>query len=172
MIGLDVHIAVSADTPPAWVSQCFRSVHAAASAAGYPVVVHCIEGVPGHIGRARAAGFECGEHAHCTFVDDDDYVAPEAFAALAPALHLNPRLAFTSEVLLQNDRTAGIARMHHLALVRREDATAHDWHAYPTGGEAELYAGLGEPLLIDAPVYFHRLYRSKGRALRGGLRHG
>lgn len=169
---LDVHVIVSHDTRPEWVAQCLESVAVAASRAGYPVAIHRIEGVPGHIGRARAAGFAAGEHSNCTFVDDDDYVAPEAFASLAPALRLNPRLAFTSEVLIQNDKTAGIARMHHLSVLRREDAIAHNWHDFPAGGEGELYAMLGEPLLIDAPVYFHRLYRSKGRALRGGLRHG
>lgn len=169
---LDVHVIVSHDTRPEWVAQCLASVATAAEHAGYPVAIHRIDGVPGHIGLARAAGFAAGEHPHCTFVDDDDYVAPEAFAALAPALALNPHLAFTSEVLLQNDKAAGVARMHHLAIVRREDAAAHPWHNFADGGEGKLYAQLGAPLLIDAPVYFHRLYRSKGRALRGGLRNG
>ncbi len=170
-VRLDVHTIHSDDTPQAWKEQCVQSVLEAAKQAGYPVNIWNVMGEAGHIGNGRAHGFSKGSYGYVTFVDDDDFVAPNAFACLAPALALRPRLVFTREQLLQNDRDAGIGSGHHLAVMRRKDAVAHDWAKHPSGGEAELYATLGPPVQLADVVYTHRLYRSKGRALRG-LHHG
>lgn len=159
---LDVHIALSADTPQEWLDQCVMNAQVAVANAGYPVALHLVDGVPGHIGLARANGFAQGNFTHVTFIDDDDFVSPNAFACLP----LGPRLMFTRERLLQNDQDAGIGDGHHLAVLRRPDAMAHDWASYPAGGEAELYRTLGEAVQLPDIVYTHRIYRSKGRALR------
>lgn len=167
-VRLDVHTIYSEDTPQEWKAQCAQSIVAAAEQAGYPVKIWAVEGEPGHIGNGRAQGFAQGNYGFVTFVDDDDFVAPNAFACLASVLALNPRMVFTREQLLQNDRDAGVGSGHHLAVMRRKDAVAHDWGKYPAGGEAELYATLGPAVQLADVVYTHRLYRSKGRELRNG----
>lgn len=163
---LDVHVAASNDTRREWLEQCIYSVQDAIDHAGFAVHLHVVDAHPGHIGLARRDGFNQGSSPFVTFVDDDDYLAPHAFACLAPALALVPRLLFTAEHRIQNGKPAGTGTGHHLAVMRREDAITHDWANYPAGGEGELYARLGAPVQLSAAVYFHRIYRSKGRALR------
>jgi hypothetical protein len=60
---LDVHILIHPDTPRDWVTQCLDSVHEAADSAAYPVAVHTLPAVLGHIGQGRAQGYALGDPA-------------------------------------------------------------------------------------------------------------
>lgn len=163
---LDVHVLTLPDSRQDWLQQCLASVDAAARAAPFPVGVHVVDGVAGHIGLGRARGFALGESPFVTYVDDDDFVDADAFACLSTAFESSPRLIFTQERMVQNEKPAGCGGGHHLAVLRREDAIAHDWSNHPAGGEAELYRSLGPWVQLPNVVYTHRLYRSRGRALR------
>jgi hypothetical protein len=158
---LDCHIIVSADTPRDWVAQCLDSVHAAAECAGYPVHVHTVSAVPGHIGRARAAGYAIGDQPYVTSVDDDDYVLLDAFAVLRPALDAGPDAIYTRETTLQNGYPRVTDRRHHLAVYRRELLHGFDFGRWPAYDAMALRTHVERQAraVVDLPdaVYVYRL---------------
>ncbi len=164
---LDVHILVSHDTRREWVAQCLDSVHEAADRAGYPVSICMVPGVPGHIGKARAVGYSLGLHPYVTFVDDDDYVLPEAFAQMADALRTGAAAICTPELTLQNGQLRPGHTRHHLIAYRRDVLIDHaQWSCC---GDVAQLAAIAPADVIDlpSPQYVHRLYgTSKARALR------
>ena len=158
---LDCHIIVSPDTPLEWVTQCLDSVHEAADRAGYPVAVHVADGVPGHIGKARAAGYALGSHPYVTFVDDDDYVLPNAFACLLPALEAGSDAIYTRETTLQNGHFRATDRRHHLAVYRRTLLDGFDFTHWPAYDAMALRTHVEHKAraVVDLPdaVYVYRL---------------
>lgn len=164
---LDCHIIVSADTPRAWVAQCLDSVHGAADRAGYPVAVHVVDGVQGHIGKARAAGYALGSHPYVTCVDDDDFILPGAFAQMADALRSGAPAICTPELTLQNGQFRPGHNRHHLIAYRRDVLIDHA--QWPCCGDVAQLAAITDADVIDlrAHVYVHRIYgASKARAMR------
>jgi glycosyltransferase involved in cell wall biosynthesis len=169
---IDVHILRSRDTKPEWYKQCLSSVREAADNAGYPVNIHEVPGVPGHIGKARARGYSKGEAKWKTFVDDDDYVLPNAFQALEPHLNTGVAAIFPREYVEQNGkRHKAIQRRHHLQVYRADliNSFPHeDWVCLGDVVVAQLAQRDPRGFLdIDDVVYVHRIYyNSKARKLR------
>ena len=165
---LDCHIIVANDTPEAWLAQCLDSVQDAIDRAGYPVALHLVPFVPGHMGQARAAGYARGSYPYVTCVDDDDYVLPHAFAALAEPLAKQPDAIFPRQYHLQNGKRCIGLQRHHLAVYRRD--VVMDLSAWPCCEDMVQRAhALKYPHIIDVeqPLYVHRLYTtSKARTLR------
>lgn len=161
---LDVHVIVSPDTPREWVSQCTTSVRLAAKLAGFPVGVHQLAAVDGHIGEGRAAGYAIGLQPYVTCVDDDDYVLPHAFAQMRDALESGASAVFTPEVTLQNDCFAEGRKRHHLIAYRRGDIIDHT--QWPCCGDVAQMRGI-DGVELPLAAYVHRIYLdSKARVMR------
>lgn len=167
MIALDVHVLLSTDTPASWSRQCISSIVQAARRAGYPVAVHQVPGVPGHIGRARATGYALGTSPWVTCVDDDDLVLPDASADMAQGLASNAAAVSTAEMELRNDTFRPGGQRHHLIAYRRERIIDHA--AWSCCGDVAQRAAIGENEWHDVRRigYLWRVYpESKARALR------
>lgn len=117
---IDVHVLTMPDTPEEWVRLRRETLEAAVEAAGYPVHIHEVAGIPGHIGRARAEGYARGSAPYVTYVDDDDWVDPQIFAVLEPHLDGSTDAIFTHEVVHGDDGSQRISEAwHHLCVYRR-----------------------------------------------------
>lgn len=152
---------VSPLTPKEWVSQARASIHEAISKSGFPVAFHEVSAFPGHIGRARRAGFSAGNHPYVTFVDDDDYVMPNAFSCLQSALDARPKAIFTRETVLQNGMMGSTDRRHHLAVYRRDIVESFDFEAWPAYDAMALRTHAegfeGDVIDLEDAVYVYRL---------------
>lgn len=168
---LDVHILVSNDTRPEWVGQCLQSVHEAIAATSYPVNLFVLPGVPGHIGKGRAAAYAEGNAKWKTYVDDDDFVLPNAFEVLKPHLEKDLAAIFTAERVWQNGKLHPFVQPEHHLQVYRSDLVRgydHDMACMSDVWCREL--AKKDPrgyLILDDAVYVHRVYwDSKARKLR------
>jgi hypothetical protein len=94
---LDVHILVSATTYRPWQERCFRSVGLAKELADFPIAVHLIRACQGHLGIMRHQGYRQGHAPYVANVDDDDYLTPDAFAALKDGLLAGADAVFPQE---------------------------------------------------------------------------
>jgi hypothetical protein len=149
------------------VTQCLDSVFEARDRAGYPVTVRVVDGVPGHIGKARAAGYALGTEPYVTCVDDDDYVLPDAFAQMIDVLRTGAAAICTPELTLQNGQRRPGRPRHHLIAYRRDVLIDHA--QWPCCGDVAQLAAIAPADVIDlrAHVYVHRIYgASKARAMR------
>lgn len=167
---LDVHV-LTGSAPKSWLDQCLASIFEARSKAPFRVDVHVLAGEVGHIGRGRAAGYAMGTQPYVTFVDDDDYLMPEAFSCMAEALSKSPRAIFTREMCLQNGILGKTDRRHHLAVYRREDVSTFDFEAWPAYDAMALRTFVedkgGEIIDLPDAVYVYRLYgNSKARQIQ------
>jgi hypothetical protein len=164
---LDVHIAVLPTTRKAWVKQSIESVHAAARLSPFKVNLHIVDGVYGHLGRMRSLGYAMGDAPYKTFVDDDDYLTPEAFHAVAEALATWPDAVFPGEYSCHKEVQRAILKRHHLPIYRRELIIDHD--AWVIGGDIAQLKSVEHLNVIDVaePVYVYRVYHnSASRKLR------
>lgn len=161
---IDVHILLHPDTPYAWSRLCLSSVRIAIKNAGFPVELHTLAAVLGHIGRGRAQGYAMGNYPYVTCVDDDDFVLPHAFAQMRDALELSPSAICTPEILLQNDTFSPGRARHHLIAYRRECIIDHA--PWPCCGDvAQIHAVANWHDLLQ-PAYVHRVYESRARVMR------
>lgn len=169
---LDVHVLVMDYTPKEWVAQCRASLEAAAACAGFPVYLHFLPGIYGHLGQARRAGYSRGAAEYVTHVDDDDYVLPGAFVSLLPHMRAGATAITTGETIeLEDGSTRAIPdRKHHLAVFRRDyidTLTLEAFKHFP-----DQYA-LSEcqPVHIPETNYVHRVREGSGsrRARRSDL---
>lgn len=118
---LDVVITVSDTTPKQYVRECIRSVDRAAKAANFPINIIETPGVPGHIGQAMRAGIVKGSNKFVAFVDDDDFVFPNAFTCLEKHFNAQPTAICAREIqLLANGRLLPTEGRHHLSAWRRD----------------------------------------------------
>lgn len=168
---LDVHILVSNDTRRDWVAQSLASVRDAISRADYPIELHVLQGVPGHIGKGRAKGYSLGSAPWKTYVDDDDYVLPNAFVDLKKYLDSDVAAVFTSELVEQNGKFHKHPNPEHHLQVYREDLVRGYDHHLPSMSDVwcrEL--AKKDPrgfLSVEDVTYVHRVYyNSKARVLR------
>lgn len=159
---LDVHVLVMRWTPQDWVAQCLSSIVEAMRTTPFPMALHVLPGVEGHIGRARASGYACGTHPYATYVDDDDFVLPHAFAVLAPAIQSGARAIYGREYLLQNGAMRMRTNRHNLQVHRRDALIDHaQWRGCPDIAQ-RCVPGID----VLEPGYVHRLLpNSQGRAL-------
>jgi hypothetical protein len=147
--------------------ECIESVYAACDHAGFPVAVHIIPGINGHIGEARAAGYRLGNHPYATYVDDDDWVMTNAFEQMIKAIWSGVPAIFSPEKTIQNGQIRSGEDHHHLIAYRRDVLIDHT--PFVVCGDlkqmkhAEMYPGT---VTLQVPTYIHRLYQSAGRVLR------
>lgn len=171
---LDVHVLVMDYTPKEWVEQCRESIDLSAANAGFPVAVHFLPGIVGHLGRARAAGYALGVHPYVTHVDDDDYVRPDAFSVLREHLEAGTVAITTGETQLfesGTERDEPNAR-HHLAIYRRDVLERFTYSAFRHFPDQYL---LSRTKAIHVPecVYAHRVRQGSGsRKMRAQDRAG
>lgn len=165
---LDVHVLLHPYTSRAWQTQCLNSAHEAADHAGYPVAVHTLPAVIGHIGQARAQGYAMGSHPYMTSVDDDDWLEPDAFAVLADSLRKHVPAVYTHAWTWQNGKRLPSELRQHLRVFRRDVAAGFDFAAWPICDSTALIAHadtFGPYVTIAMPVYNYRLHASHARAL-------
>lgn len=168
---LDVHILVSNDTRRDWVAQSLASVRDAISRANYPIEMHVLQGVPGHIGKGRAKGYSLGSAPWKTYVDDDDYVLPNAFVDLKKYLDKDVAAIFTCEHTEQNGRLHPfVTPEHHLQVYREDLVRNYDHHLASMSDVWCRELAKRDPrgfLSVDDVTYVHRVYYdSKARVLR------
>jgi hypothetical protein len=164
---LDVLITISDTTPRNWVAQCKRTVEAAAKLAPFPVRVIEVPGVPGHIGHAMANGFAQTTAPYVAWVDDDDWLLPNAFACLERHFESGPAAICAREIhQLANGHLVCVDRRHHLTAYHRDaiDTGAFDDPAAPN-------VHLLDAVEFDAVderswVYVHRIRLSPAMRLR------
>lgn len=165
---LDVCITVSDSTPLGWVTQCQQSVAAAAAFATYPVNVITVPGVPGNIGMAMANGIRAGANPYVAWVDDDDWVLPNAFEVLKPYFKAKPPAICAREIhTFANGHIVPCDMRHHLTAWRRDvlDVAALETNpAYPL---VPLLAAVENTAAdVNAWVYMRRMWISGGAKLR------
>lgn len=167
---LDVHVLTLPTTNKQFVQECLASVTVAANAAGFPVSVHVVDGIDGHLGISRARGYAAGNSPYVTHVDDDDFVQPGAFAALLEPMQAGATTIYTKEWRLMPDgRLLDGYSKHHLAAYRRDLIADLDLRFY--NFEADAWIGrqmraAGETVLIDEPLYIWRQHESNCMRLR------
>lgn len=163
---IDVHVLISDDTPDAWLFQCIESIHEAMKQAGFPVVLHLIDAVKGHIGEGRSSGYAQGVQPYVTSIDDDDYVLPFAFQQMRSSLALGTPCVCTPEQTLQNGQLRAGAKRHHLIAFRRDLIIDHrPWIC--CGDIAQLSAIPDDAIDLPRAAYVHRIYMSsKARVMR------
>lgn len=164
MAAIDVHMLVMPSNRADWREQALASIVDAANRVDSAIELHLAPAVPGHMGKARAAAYALGDAPLVTFVDEDDWLEPDAFVAVLAAL----------DGRVGNVLTAG--RVHHLAtgqstltargllVVKRELALAFPWDDYPLCGTCDLRDAV-RPDLLSVAVYNRRDHQSSGRAL-------
>jgi hypothetical protein len=96
---VDTHVLLMPNTNQTWWADSRKSLDVE------PINLHLLDGVPGHVGRARANGFRVGHAPYVSCVDPDDLVIPGAFQACIDALEKNPQAcgAYTDEELIDKD---------------------------------------------------------------------
>lgn len=165
---LDVVVTISKDTPAAWVRQCLRSCEIAATTAGYSVRIIQTPGYPGHIGEAMAEGFAKTDASYVAWVDDDDFVLPNAFRCLAPHFSTQPAAICAREVqLFVNGQLIPQDRRHHLTAFRRSTIEQADLVRYPSFPNVALHHAAADNIVDELSwVYVYRRYRSPGSYVR------
>lgn len=168
---LDVHILISKDTRPDWVSQCLSSVREAIEKADYHIEMHVLPGVPGHIGKGRAKAYALGSGRWKTYVDDDDYVLPNAFVDLGKYLDKDVAAIFTCEQTEQNGKIhTFVTPEHHLQVYRDDLVHGYDHHLPSMSDVWCRELAKKDPrgfLSVDDVTYVHRVYYdSKARVMR------
>ena len=163
---LDVHVLTMPTTRPAWAAQRRASIDGAIAAAGFPVVLHEIPGVVGHIGKGRAAGYALGVQPYVTYVDDDDWLEPGAFSALHTALLSGHDAICPGETEVLGWHRTKRSTPHHLICYRREVANAFPHKGWAVCGDLALANTTHDRLAVADYSYHHRIYLSGGRRLR------
>ena len=112
---IDVHL-LTLNEPAEWRAACIASLD------GAPIQLHVVPGIPGCIGKARAAGYAQGTRPLVSFVDPDDLYEASAFTQLVDALDACPQavMAYTDEALM-DERGRDIA-VRRLAYCRWQHA--------------------------------------------------
>ena len=92
-----------------WYEKCLASLE------DQPTNIHVIEGVQGHIGKGRAAGFATGSAEFVSFADPDDYLEPDAVQTVVDFLDANPNIdvCCTSENVITEEGEFTTSSMHH-----------------------------------------------------------
>lgn len=167
---IDVHLAVSPKTPIAWVNQCIDSINMAIAAAEFPVHLHIVAAVEGHVGKARAMGYACGNAPYVTHLDDDDWIEPNSFIVIGQALKTLPDAIFPMELRHEGNTTYLGHQRHAFVVFKRELLIDH------ASRELTSDARQNQQLMLQAdcidipdPLYHYRIYSSPARELRRAI---
>lgn len=164
---LDVHILLmnytAASIKEAAVDSCFL----AAKAAGFPVEIHLTEGIVGHLGKARRKGYSLGNHPYVTYVDDDDFVAENAFAILEPFLQQGVNSITTGENHIYPDgKTLALPEMkHHLTVYKRDLVSQLSYDEFQMFPDHYILS-MFDPEHISECVYNHRININSGSRIQ------
>ncbi len=168
---LDIITLVSQSTPAHYVTQCILSIQLAANLAGYAVNQIQSPGVAGHIGHAIMQALACCRGKYVAFVDDDDFVLPNAFECLAPHFASNPAAICARE--LQQVVETGLLipnhERHHLSAYSRAVIDSIQFEQLPAFIPPALQtAALSRGNIIDVMqwVYVYRRRHSAGYDIR------
>jgi hypothetical protein len=162
---IDIHVLLHHSNAE-WDTQNHSTIDRAINLAPFPVVLHRLPGENGHIGRGRARGYALGTQPYVTYVDHDDYLLPDALAALWPALQQAPDAIFPWELVVQNGFVSVGQKMHHLCVYKREHIIDHAKYV-ACGDLAQVYVLVGKRCIeLEHRGYVHRVYNSEGKALR------
>lgn len=163
---LDVHVLLH-NPRLDWQRQCVSSITQAARRAGFPVAIHQLHGVQGHIGLGRAKGYAMGVYPWVACVDDDDIVLPDAFLNMRPGLESSAKAVSTAEIELRNDMFRQGSQRHHLIAYRREYVIDHT--KWPSCGDVAQWNAVQIDAWYDVPQvgYIWRVYpESAARTMR------
>lgn len=167
---LDVITIVSDTTPKRWVAECRATVRRAAQLANFPVSSLESPGVPGNIGEAMARSLRLSRAPYVAWVDDDDFVLPNAFSCLERHFGDEPAVIFARELmLLQNGRLVPQFERHHLSVWRRDVLESMPLPTFATHTSQDMRQHVAERSdVVDelSWVYVWRVWRSPGMALR------
>lgn len=165
---LDVLVTISSSTPVAWVRQALRSAKEAAGLAKYPVRVIEVPGVPGHIGQAMLNGAGMGDGHYIAWVDDDDWVLPNAFSCLERHFASSPPAVCAREIhLLANGHINPCKFRHHLTAWRRDVVEAAPLAKNPAYPLVPMLEAVKDGAVDELSwVYMRRIRRSGGMAVR------
>lgn len=164
---LDVIVTVSESTPKAFVNECLHSVHAAADRCPYPVNVIEVPGVPGHIGRAMERGYQRSGARYVAWVDDDDFVLPNAFSCLERHFAAGWAAIHAREIhLLANGRLIPADRRHHLTAYRRDAIPVATFESRSRPNVHMIEAVAASAVDELSWVYVYRIRRSEASKLR------
>lgn len=159
---LDVHILKMSYTPEDIWSKCISSVEAAKLNAGFPVNIHVVDGIYGHLGASRKRGYDAGTAPYATHVDDDDWVDDDAFRCLAEHMQQGVRAITTGERLIYADRISeNVKSKHHLAVFSRKVLDEVTYEAFKYFPDQYLLSKVA-PVHIEQCVYNHRISMESG----------
>ena len=166
---LDVIVTISADTPAAWVAQCLASVQRARANASYPIRIVEQPGVPGHVGRAMVQGFARTTAPYVTWVDDDDWVLPNAFSCLTPHFGLQPAAICAREIQYASNGSVELCEQrHHLSAWRRDVVARAPLAEHRASTLPVLFEQAGDAVADEMSwVYMRRIRYSGAAKLRG-----
>ena len=159
---LDVHVLVMDYTPKDQIDRCFKSIHDAVDRAGFPVFVHRVAGVVGHLGKARLKGYSQGSAEYVTHVDDDDWVEPDAFSALFEHMEEGAEAITTGENHVHEKASIeNPGSKHHLAVYRREFVESLGYDAFRFYPDQYILS-MCDPVHIPKCLYNHRIHPNSG----------
>lgn len=168
---LDVITIVSAGTPRAWVNECRRSIAQARTYCADWVNAIETPGVPGHIGAAMLGGLARGSADYVCFVDDDDFVLPNAFTCLERHFAAQPTAICAREIQwLATGSLLPVDRRHHLTAFRRDIIDTVDLMKFPGHPNVALQNAASNGAVDEMSwVYVWRRRRSPAMALRANI---
>ena len=160
---LDVHVLLMDYTPSEQHDQCRESIRVAIENADFPVEVHYLPGIYGHLGRARERGYRLGTHPYVTHVDDDDYVHSNAFRALKSYLEDGVDAVTTGEALVVKDKIVQERTLsrHHLAVYKRERLNRVPFQHFRFYPDQFLMRQIKGPHIAEI-LYYLRLHEDSG----------
>ena len=166
---IDVHVLTLPGLPEEWVKQRRDSIEAAVAAAGFPVYVHEVEGIAGHLGRSRKKGYSVGTQPYVSHVDHDDWVREDAFSIVKPLLEEGVDAITTGEVLVRGEvHTLSPNYPHHLAVFKRDMIEGLPYDKFEIFPDQFLLSSITAKH-IEECVYYHRIHESSAsRVLREG----
>lgn len=165
---IDVLTIVSPNTPKGWLQQCRQSVASAISSAGFKAQHVETPFVSGSVGKAMYQGLKMSSANYIAWVDDDDWVLPNALSCMARHLASSPTAICAREIrLYQNGHAMPCDYRHHLTLWRRdilESAGLDKEAAYPLVKLLRVV----EKTAVDEMswVYFRRRWKSPATTIR------
>lgn len=156
---LDVHVLTLPGLPEEWIKQRRESIDAAVSAADFPVYVHEVDGVYGHMGRSRFKGYSQGTQPYVTHVDDDDWVREDAFSCLLPHMEAGVEVITTGEVQVYPDGREVLLKdsTHHLAVFQRNWLTQRGYSRFCVYPDQYLMGQPAESAHVPECVYYYRV---------------
>ena len=169
---LDIHVLTLPGLPEEFEKERRASLELAIANAGFPVEVHEVPGIAGDFGTARSNGYSHGEYPYVGFVDEDDYVMPNAFSCLTEALADKPDAIYTGEIVLYEGKTLNRNTRHNLAVYRRELIDHELLRRWNFRADRAMAAIAARGKVVDVPdyVYVYRYRPDSPARIHGGKR--